>query len=92
MGLWFPSSRRRVEGIATFYGKSFTARLSERNQQLLRTSAEVVLRMMVYREFTRIGGGKVPDDKSMGRLARQLGPEVVEHLNQRMLQIAREAR
>ena len=48
--------------------------------------------MMVYREFTRIGGGKVPDDKSMGRLARQLGPEVVEHLNQRMLQIAREAR
>jgi hypothetical protein len=84
-----PTSRRYP---ATFYGKSFTARLSERNQQLLRTSAEVVLRMMVYREFTRIGGGKVPDDKSMGRLARQLGPEVVEHLNQRMLQIAREAR
>jgi hypothetical protein len=27
---------------------------------------------LVYREFTRIGGGKVPDDKTMGRLARQL--------------------
>src|SRR6266700_981919 len=26
---------------------------------------------LVYREFTRIGGGKVPDDKTMGRLARQ---------------------
>jgi IS5 family transposase len=28
---------------------------------------------LVYREFTRIGGGKVPDDKTMGRLGRQLG-------------------
>jgi IS5 family transposase len=45
---------------------------------------------LVYREFTRIGGGKVPDDKSMGRLARQLGPEAVEKLNLRMVQIARE--
>jgi transposase, IS5 family len=26
---------------------------------------------LVYRQFTRIGGGKVPDDKTMGRLARQ---------------------
>jgi hypothetical protein len=25
---------------------------------------------LVYREFTRIGGGKVPDDKTMGRLVR----------------------
>ena len=29
---------------------------------------------LVYREFSRIGGGKVPDDKTMGRLARQLRP------------------
>ena len=28
---------------------------------------------LVYREFTGVGGGKVPDDKTMGRLARQLG-------------------
>ena len=47
---------------------------------------------LVYREFTRIGGGKVPDDKSIGRLARRLGPEAVEQLNQRMVQIARENR
>jgi transposase, IS5 family len=45
---------------------------------------------LVYREFTRIGGGKVPDDKTMGRLARQLGPEVVEKLHQRIVQIALE--
>jgi transposase, IS5 family len=45
---------------------------------------------LVYREFTRIGGGKVPDDKTMGRLARQLGPEVVEKVHQRIVQIALE--
>jgi transposase, IS5 family len=43
---------------------------------------------LVYREFTRIGGRKVPDDKTMGRLARQLGPERIEQLHQRMVQIA----
>jgi IS5 family transposase len=45
---------------------------------------------LVYREFTRIGGGKVPDDKTMGRLARQLGPEPVEKLHQRLVAIALE--
>lgn len=45
---------------------------------------------LVYREFTRVGGGKVPDDKTMGRLARQLGPEAVEKVHQRVVQIALE--
>jgi IS5 family transposase len=45
---------------------------------------------LVYRDFTRIGAGKVPDDKTMGRLARQLGPEVVEKLHQRVVEIALE--
>ena len=45
---------------------------------------------LVYREFTRIGGGTVPDDKTLGRLGRQLGPEVVEKLHQRVVAIARE--
>jgi IS5 family transposase len=45
---------------------------------------------LVYREFTRIGGGKVPDDKSMSRFGRQLGPEVVEKLHQRVVTIAQE--
>jgi IS5 family transposase len=35
---------------------------------------------LVYRDFTGIGAGKVPDDKTMGRLGRQLGPEVVEKI------------
>jgi transposase, IS5 family len=45
---------------------------------------------LVYREFTRIGGGSVPDDKTMGRLGRQLGPEAVKALHDRVVQIARE--
>jgi len=45
---------------------------------------------LVYREFTRIGGGKVPDDKTMGRLARQLGPAAVTQVHQRMVGIAQE--
>ena len=43
---------------------------------------------LVYREFTGIGGGKVPDDKTMGRLARQMGPEAIGKLHQRMVAIA----
>ncbi len=43
---------------------------------------------LVYREFTRIGGGKVPDDKTVSRLARQLGPDVVAKLHERIVQIA----
>jgi IS5 family transposase len=45
---------------------------------------------LVYREFTRVGGEKVPDDKTIGNLARQLGPEAVEQLHRRVVEIARE--
>jgi IS5 family transposase len=43
---------------------------------------------LVYRDFTRIGAEKVPDDKTMGNLARQLGPQIVDQLHQRMVEIA----
>jgi IS5 family transposase len=45
---------------------------------------------LVYREFTRIGGEKVPDDKTMGRLGRQLGPDLVQKVNERVVEIARQ--
>jgi len=45
---------------------------------------------LVYREFTRIGGEKVPDDRTMGNLARQLGPEVIGKLHRRVVEIAQE--
>jgi transposase, IS5 family len=44
---------------------------------------------LVYREFTRVGGDKVPDDKTMGRLARQLRPELVQQVQARLVAIAR---
>ncbi len=43
---------------------------------------------LVYREFTGIGAGKVPDDKTMGRLARQLGSEAIGKLHRRTVEIA----
>jgi transposase, IS5 family len=45
---------------------------------------------LVYRQFTRVGGEKVPDDRTMGNLARQLGPEVIEKLHRRVVEIAQE--
>jgi transposase, IS5 family len=45
---------------------------------------------LVYREFTRVGGEKVPDDRTMGNLARQLGPQVIEKLHRRVVEIAQE--
>jgi hypothetical protein len=44
----------------------------------------------VYRQFTRIGGGQVPDDKSMSRFSRQWGAAVIEKLHQRVVAIAQE--
>jgi IS5 family transposase len=43
---------------------------------------------LVYREFTGIGAGKVPDDKTMGRLARQLGSEAIGKPHRRTVEIA----
>lgn len=46
---------------------------------------------LVYRAFTRIGGGKVPDAKTMGRWGVAVAPAVVERLHQRLVAIARDA-
>ncbi len=43
---------------------------------------------LVYREFTRVGSGKVPDAKTLGRQAQALGPEVVKQIHQRMVELA----
>jgi transposase, IS5 family len=43
---------------------------------------------LVYREFTRVGAGKVPDAKALGRQARALGPEVIKQIHQRMVELA----
>jgi IS5 family transposase len=45
---------------------------------------------LVYREFTRVGGGKTPDDKTMSRLTRQLRPEVIRQIHDRVVAMAKE--
>ncbi len=45
---------------------------------------------LLYREFTRVRGGKVPDAKTLGRLALAVGPEVVATVHQRVVAIAQE--
>jgi transposase, IS5 family len=45
---------------------------------------------LLYREFTRVRGGKVPDAKTLGRLAQAIGPDVVASLNQRVVAIAQQ--
>ncbi len=44
---------------------------------------------LLYREFTRVRGGKVPDAKTLGRLAQAVGPDVVAALHARVVAIAR---
>src|SRR5438874_2926025 len=45
---------------------------------------------LVYRDFTRVGAGKTPDAKTMGRWGVALGPEVIKQVHERLVQIARD--
>ena len=44
---------------------------------------------LIYRDFTRVGGAKMPDAKTMGRWGVALGPAVIKQIHERMVQIAR---
>ena len=43
---------------------------------------------LVYRDFTRVGAGKMPDAKTMGRWGVAVGPEVVKQIHQRLVKLA----
>jgi transposase, IS5 family len=45
---------------------------------------------LAYRDFTRIGLGKVPDAKTLARIAQALGGEVIAELHRRLVEIAQE--
>ncbi len=45
---------------------------------------------LVYRDFTRVGGAKMPDAKTMGRWGVALGPGVMRQVHERMVAIAQE--
>ena len=43
---------------------------------------------LVYRDFTRVGAGKVPDAKTMGRWGVALGPQPIKQIHERIVKIA----
>ena len=45
---------------------------------------------LVYRDFARVGGGKMPDAKTMGRWGLAVGPEAIKQVHERMVTIARD--
>jgi IS5 family transposase len=45
---------------------------------------------LVYRDFARVGGGKMPDAKTMGRWGVAVGPEVLRQIHDRLVKIAQE--
>jgi len=46
---------------------------------------------LVYRAFTRIDAGEVPDAKTILKIARALGPEVIEQLHRQVIKVAQRA-
>jgi transposase, IS5 family len=45
---------------------------------------------LVYRDFTGVGAGKMPDAKTMGRWGTALKPEVLKQVHARLMTIARD--
>ena len=46
---------------------------------------------LVYRMFTRIDAGEVPDAKTILKIARVLGPDVIEQLHRQVVDVAKRA-
>lgn len=45
---------------------------------------------IVCREFARVGLGRVPDAKVIGKIAKHLGPAVVEQVHRRLIEVAKQ--
>ena len=45
---------------------------------------------LVYRDFTRVGGGKMPDAKTIGRWGLAVGPQVLKQVHERLVKIAQD--
>lgn len=46
---------------------------------------------LVYRAFTRIDAGEVPDAKTILKIAKALGPDVIEQLHREVVEVAKRA-
>jgi IS5 family transposase len=47
---------------------------------------------LVYRDFSRVGAGKMPDAKTMGRWGVALGPQALKQIHERIIKLAAEKR
>ena len=45
---------------------------------------------LVYRDFTRVGAGKMPDAKTMGRWGLAVGPDTIKQVQLRLIKIAQD--
>src|SRR5207302_10021692 len=45
---------------------------------------------LVYRDFTRVGGAKMPDAKTMGRWGLAVEPAAIKRIHERMVKIAQD--
>ena len=45
---------------------------------------------LVYRDFTRVGGAKMPDAKTMGRWGLAVEPAAIKQIHERMVKIAQD--
>jgi IS5 family transposase len=45
---------------------------------------------LVYRDFTRVGGAKMPDAKTMGRWGLAVEPTAIKRIHERMVKIAQD--
>jgi IS5 family transposase len=46
---------------------------------------------LVYRMFTRIDAGEVPDAKTILKIARALGPEIIDQVHRQVVEVAKRA-
>jgi transposase, IS5 family len=95
--LVYEALRRRRPQSATRGRKGTPAEVALRMlvlKHMRNWSFEVVEREvranLVYRMFTRVGAEKVPDAKTLGKIERALGPELIQKVQGRIVGIAAE--
>ena len=85
-----------VQALGSFHGQTtgdvspvVAQRLNQRRRVLLHPSMKS--NRPVYRAFTRIDADEVTDAKTILKIARVLGPEVIEHLHRQVVDVATRA-
>src|SRR5436305_1588769 len=75
----------QVHVLTVSYGGGRVRQFSVRRERVAEVRAN-----LVDRDFSRVGAGKTPDAKTMGRGGVALGPEVIKQVHERLVQIARD--